>query len=1227
MPFSKKGHRIVSNAGFLSRATLCRSSFYDVLRQDVSLHGSHVWHLNHSSSRSFSTALNSSVSSQLVEDRNVLSLPELREKVLGLLAQPHLIDEAVKLISENFAATHGNQKDLQNIKLTLEDVTKILGDLADRERLPKEFICDQKHIKNLFSKFDTSVSNQISLHHFREFFQNLLCAVRDDYFPPRLRFRREFFVQQRKNVSLEQVYDTLDKLGQGQFGSVYRVREKGSGTIRCCKVVAKAYSNVSVDQARNELNVLRMLDHHNIMKVYECFEDRANIYLICEFVEGFDLQELLLHHVSERGRGLSEDDARRIFRIVVSALVHCHRKRIMHKDLKPANVMMVPSQENKAEIAKIKADFKIEQQNRLEAKIKDGYRLPPPNSKEARSRISAEHAELRAKILSAIHIGDGRPKIVDFGLAELFLPGTYSRTFGGTPYYMAPEVFRGEFNYKCDVWSAGVLLYVILSGYLPFSATSAEEFKRVVEVSNPTFPPNLFGHCSPEVISLIKSLLEKDVTRRPSANELLAHPWLMGDSNGQDVNHSSANHHQLAQNDSNVQHDSTSPKNFVRAYLSNGSSPSHTAASPNMHTFGNGPLSDNKKNTFNDQDRISSPESTASDLQEQEQGKQDSPSFATDSRISSDANRAQKVFSGHENLSESQILKQASNPHPKHFLHLGVHNPSANSASAPSQSGEKNDQTQSDEQQQSQGDYSEPHPPSSTDNIDQPFASLGAHKDSTASVFRSTNLIDSTSGSLREFLLSPNVELPVSLSILDPIHPLVFQGSDSVINLDAFSEPPPLVYPKKEELSIIGDEDDDQEEQTKARNTHKASSSDSSDSNSRLPSKQQQHHSQKVSPSFKNERISSTPSQANLSPNFPQKFKKNTNNNENTTDSNNTDSSTSSSSLESTQPSSSSSTQQQLSPTLPMKKAFKFPLPANATISDGHVDLSQPLTSSVVLEASSSPPNNLLGPLCQLPFLQNPLIAIKQSMKHPPSSPAPSSPSSLLDPSTPDSSLAVDEEGLSAKRRRRGWRLVVYARRDPLVRAVLNCVAMQMDGSAPVVQQAARIFQALDVNNDGELSLQEMMDGLVFLGVPKSLVGEVAAGLDVENSGVVTFTQWLAAVLNENMEGVPGAIYGAFRQMDLGNDGVISLSDLAELTSAEGGGLGGVTPMEALNAMDRDGSKTVDFNEFKRFVERECMGGWVGVGEKSAAEDDSNASKSGDSQKNNENNNKNLQKS
>jgi len=120
---------------------------------------------------------------------------------------------------------------------------------------------------------------------------------------------------------------------------------------------------------------------------------------------------------------------------------------------------------------------------------------------------------------------NGELKLIDFGLSKRQEGAKKLKTIAGTPYYMAPEVLDGKYDQKCDTWSLGVLLYVFMSGYLPFQGENRNDVFYKIQNGKFHFNHPEFKEISPEAIDLIKKLLVVEPRKRLSANEALDHPW------------------------------------------------------------------------------------------------------------------------------------------------------------------------------------------------------------------------------------------------------------------------------------------------------------------------------------------------------------------------------------------------------------------------------------------------------------------------------------------------------------------------------------------------------------------------------------------------------------------------------------------------------------------------------------------------------------------------------
>lgn len=287
------------------------------------------------------------------------------------------------------------------------------------------------------------------------------------------RWRQEFIQKNPRKFS--EVYDIEKQLGKGSFGTVYMVAHKtqrdkrNEKRVRVCKIITKkkaSRAGTSDAKVREEFAVLKQLDHPHVLRIFEDFEDDENFYLIMEPCRGGDLQEYL-RRLEPMDAASYEFWVAKVMQHTLSALAYCHSKAIIHKDLKPENVML----------------------------------------------STDKHVHVRA-----MHV-----VVVDFGLAEVFEnPADRSTVVSGTPPYMAPEVWRGDFSKSCDIWSVGCMLFFLLSGRLPFMASRVEDFPKAIQ-SEPDW--SLMGGASEDARKICKLMLKKEEYRRPTAQHALKDRW------------------------------------------------------------------------------------------------------------------------------------------------------------------------------------------------------------------------------------------------------------------------------------------------------------------------------------------------------------------------------------------------------------------------------------------------------------------------------------------------------------------------------------------------------------------------------------------------------------------------------------------------------------------------------------------------------------------------------
>ncbi|BAM40130.1 calcium-dependent protein kinase [Theileria orientalis strain Shintoku] len=260
---------------------------------------------------------------------------------------------------------------------------------------------------------------------------------------------------------IEDVYDLAeDKLGKGSYGNVIKGVHKQSGATRAVKIIRKAKIENAMRMKR-EIQIMKKLDHPNIIKLFEVYEDAEYLYLVMEMCSGGELFDRIVSKGS-----FSENYAAFIMRQVFSAIAYCHSKNVLHRDLKPEN------------------------------------------------------------ILYCNNTSSSTIKIIDWGFATKCFKTHKFTSLVGTPYYVAPEVLLGNYDKACDIWSAGVIMFILLVGYPPFHGSNNAEILRNVKRGSIKFIPKHWSHVSKSAMDLITRCLSYVPSTRISACDALNHEWI-----------------------------------------------------------------------------------------------------------------------------------------------------------------------------------------------------------------------------------------------------------------------------------------------------------------------------------------------------------------------------------------------------------------------------------------------------------------------------------------------------------------------------------------------------------------------------------------------------------------------------------------------------------------------------------------------------------------------------
>ena len=259
-------------------------------------------------------------------------------------------------------------------------------------------------------------------------------------------------------------YELCNYIGKGGFGRVYKVHHKLSNQYRAMKIIqCKSLSDQHSSTIKKEINILKNLDHPNIIKVYEFYQSEKYVYIINELCTGGELFDKIVDV-----KFFSENVACNIMRQLLSAVAYCHENGVIHRDLKPENILIENSEEKDKEF---------------------------------------------------FHI-----KVIDFGTCEILKKKKLTEQIG-TSFYIAPEVIKNSYNEKCDLWSCGVILYILLCGSPPFYGKNEKEiFKKIIE-GNFTFRHKIWNKISSEAKNLVLKLLQVNPDKRLSAKEALEDIW------------------------------------------------------------------------------------------------------------------------------------------------------------------------------------------------------------------------------------------------------------------------------------------------------------------------------------------------------------------------------------------------------------------------------------------------------------------------------------------------------------------------------------------------------------------------------------------------------------------------------------------------------------------------------------------------------------------------------
>ena len=290
---------------------------------------------------------------------------------------------------------------------------------------------------------------------------------------------KRFSLNKVNKKSFHELYDLGEKIHSGTFAVVYECTHKENNKTFAVKIAKRDGSAASSDEMiLHEVGIMNTLNHKNIVKVQDFFEDDDSFYIVMERMAGGDVFDRIIEN-----NQYTEKDARDLCKILLEAVEYMHENGVAHRDLKPQNLLL-ESKDNNAAI-----------------------------------------------------------KVADFGFARRVHTPRSLNSKCGTPSYVAPEILKAEpYDQSCDMWSVGVILYVLLVGFPPFMEEQQERMFDRIKAGDWHFEPkDDWSHVSDEAKDLISKLLVVNLDDRITAKQALREPWMVQDEKkllSRDLSHS-----------------------------------------------------------------------------------------------------------------------------------------------------------------------------------------------------------------------------------------------------------------------------------------------------------------------------------------------------------------------------------------------------------------------------------------------------------------------------------------------------------------------------------------------------------------------------------------------------------------------------------------------------------------------------------------------------------------
>eukprot|EP01068_Selenidium_serpulae_P009684 Selendium_serpulae@DN5296_c0_g1_i1.p1 len=287
-------------------------------------------------------------------------------------------------------------------------------------------------------------------------------------------------------------YEFKGVIGGGNFGKVQSVIHRKTGQKRACKTILIHWPSQR-QLIEQEIETLKALDHPNILRLHETYDDGCTIFLIMELCEGGMLYDRIVRHYDHLKRPITEEQVAFWMKQILSASKFCHEREIVHRDIKPDNIILVDESDN--------SDIKV-----IDFGLSSTFNKLKQTRREVRTAPRTSFSRVLSKLRSK----------------------RYQMEVAGTAHFMAPEMIQGDYTEKCDIFSIGIIMYQLLSGVHPFfipHVDNEESVKNKIRKEKASVSTPAWACVSSYARDLTSRMLDKNPSRRLSAAEALTHQW------------------------------------------------------------------------------------------------------------------------------------------------------------------------------------------------------------------------------------------------------------------------------------------------------------------------------------------------------------------------------------------------------------------------------------------------------------------------------------------------------------------------------------------------------------------------------------------------------------------------------------------------------------------------------------------------------------------------------